>query len=105
MEMYTAEAEDDLLSGNPAFVIDAIDNIDTKVKLLAACKRRGIPVICVAGAGEMLISPRSSQCIWRSGVGGVSGCTCKMQVLFVYLKSRVDGNMMCWWWQSAEAGC
>jgi hypothetical protein len=29
--MYTAEAEEDLLSGNPDYVLDAIDNIDTKV--------------------------------------------------------------------------
>lgn len=29
--MYTAEAEEGLLAGNPDFVLDAIDNIDTKV--------------------------------------------------------------------------
>jgi hypothetical protein len=29
--MYTAEAEEALLSGSPDFVVDAIDNIDTKV--------------------------------------------------------------------------
>ena len=52
--MYTAEAEEELLAGRPDFVIDAIDNIDTKVSLLMACKRRGIPVLCVAGAGAAL---------------------------------------------------
>lgn len=31
--MYTAEAEDALLAGSPDFVVDAIDNIDTKVGL------------------------------------------------------------------------
>lgn len=51
VQMYTAEDEDALLDGAPDYVIDAIDNIDTKVALLAACKRRGLPVICVAGAG------------------------------------------------------
>ena len=30
--MYTSENEDQLLSGRPSFVLDAIDNIDTKVK-------------------------------------------------------------------------
>ena len=50
-EMYTDETEESVLSGRPDYVIDAIDNIDTKVSLLAACKRRGIPVLCVAGAG------------------------------------------------------
>ena len=49
--MYSEEAEGDLLQGNPDFVLDAIDNIDTKVALLVACKRRGIPVLCAAGAG------------------------------------------------------
>jgi hypothetical protein len=32
-------------------VLDCIDNIDTKVSLLAACTRRGIPVLMCAGAG------------------------------------------------------
>jgi tRNA A37 threonylcarbamoyladenosine dehydratase len=31
-EMYTAEGEEQLLGGNPDFVLDAIDNIDTKVR-------------------------------------------------------------------------
>ena len=50
-EMYTDTNEELILSGNPDFVVDAIDNIDTKVALLAACHRRGIPVLCSAGAG------------------------------------------------------
>lgn len=50
-EMFTAETEDALLCGTPDFVIDAIDNIATKVALLAACHHRKIPVLCVAGAG------------------------------------------------------
>jgi len=49
--MYSEEDEEALLEGSPDFVLDAIDNIDTKVALLAACKRRGIPVLCAAGAG------------------------------------------------------
>lgn len=51
VEMYTEEAEERLLGGSPDFVIDAIDNIDTKVALLAACRRRGLRVLSVAGAG------------------------------------------------------
>ena len=49
--MYTEAAEEQLLSKNPDFVLDAIDNIETKVALLAACHRRGIPVLSSAGAG------------------------------------------------------
>lgn len=29
--MYTEETEEHILAGNPDFVLDAIDNIDTKV--------------------------------------------------------------------------
>ena len=57
--MYEAEAENELLgawtldaSGRmPDFVVDCIDNIDTKVDLLAACKRRGLRVVTSGGAG------------------------------------------------------
>ena len=31
-EMYTAEREERLLGGSPDFVLDAIDNIDTKAR-------------------------------------------------------------------------
>jgi tRNA threonylcarbamoyladenosine dehydratase len=51
VQMYNDDTEDLILSGRPDFVLDAIDNIETKVSLLAACKRRGIPVLAVAGAG------------------------------------------------------
>ncbi|KAG2483870.1 hypothetical protein HYH03_017267 [Edaphochlamys debaryana] len=53
VEMYTADREEALLGGplRPDFVIDAIDNIDTKVALVAACHRRGLPCLSVAGAG------------------------------------------------------
>ncbi|KAL3151503.1 hypothetical protein ABBQ38_012502 [Trebouxia sp. C0009 RCD-2024] len=50
--MYTEAAEEQLLGGSPDFVLDAIDNIDTKVELLAACHRRGLPVLSSAGAGS-----------------------------------------------------
>uniref|UniRef100_A0A1D2A1J0 THIF-type NAD/FAD binding fold domain-containing protein n=2 Tax=Auxenochlorella protothecoides TaxID=3075 RepID=A0A1D2A1J0_AUXPR len=49
--MYTEETEEHILAGNPDFVLDAIDNIDTKVALLVACRARGIPVLASAGAG------------------------------------------------------
>ncbi|CAG9462002.1 unnamed protein product [Pedinophyceae sp. YPF-701] len=60
-QMYTAAAEDDLLGPwcqegrapqHPDYVIDAIDNIGTKVDLVAACKRRGLRLLCCAGAGS-----------------------------------------------------
>ncbi|KAL1625573.1 hypothetical protein SLS56_007232 [Neofusicoccum ribis] len=41
----------DLDGQRPDFVIDAIDNIDSKVALLAYCRRNDIPVVSSMGAG------------------------------------------------------
>ncbi|XP_034696760.1 tRNA threonylcarbamoyladenosine dehydratase isoform X3 [Vitis riparia] len=49
--LYDASSEEDILSGHPDFVLDCIDNIDTKVALLAACVRRGLKVLSATGAG------------------------------------------------------
>ena len=55
--MYTAEAEDALLAGSPDFVVDAIDNIDTKVG--QTCRSEA----CACGACHRLQahSPTPSQ--------------------------------------------
>lgn len=49
--LYDSTSEDEILSGHPDFVLDCIDNIDTKVSLLAACVRRGLKVLSATGAG------------------------------------------------------
>ncbi|KAI4389345.1 hypothetical protein MLD38_001579 [Melastoma candidum] len=49
--LYDESSEDEILSGNPDFVLDCIDNIDTKVALLAACVCRGLKVLSASGAG------------------------------------------------------
>ncbi|KAJ7964454.1 tRNA threonylcarbamoyladenosine dehydratase [Quillaja saponaria] len=49
--LYDASTEDEILSGQPDFVLDCIDNIDTKVALLAACIRKGLKVLSATGAG------------------------------------------------------
>ncbi|KAI1864680.1 hypothetical protein JX265_008404 [Neoarthrinium moseri] len=57
LEKYWEEAADRLLEPwkgtgqKPDFVIDAIDNIDTKVSLLKYCHDHQIPVISAMGAG------------------------------------------------------
>lgn len=50
-ELWKMEVGDDLLAGSPTFVVDAIDNITTKVDLLYYCKSRDIPIISSMGAG------------------------------------------------------
>ena len=51
---YEASTSEALLTPEPDFVVDAIDNVTSKVLLLETCLRRGIPVISVTGAGARL---------------------------------------------------
>ncbi|KAB1211340.1 hypothetical protein CJ030_MR6G021470 [Morella rubra] len=46
--LYDASSEEEILSGNPDFVLDCIDNIDTKVTFLPT---RGLKVLSATGAG------------------------------------------------------
>lgn len=55
-QLFTLDEADSLLGPmangrGPDFVIDAIDNIDTKVGLLAYCHKKGLKVISSMGAG------------------------------------------------------
>lgn len=50
-DLWKMEVAEALLAGNPTYVVDAIDNIDTKVDLLYYCKTNNIPVISSMGAG------------------------------------------------------
>ncbi|KAM7267781.1 hypothetical protein ACFE04_009947 [Oxalis oulophora] len=49
--LYNDSTEEEILGCRPDFVLDCIDNIDTKVSLLAACVRRGLKVLSATGAG------------------------------------------------------
>ncbi|KAJ1021096.1 hypothetical protein NDA16_003882 [Ustilago loliicola] len=51
VELFRADEAERLLGGNPTYVVDAIDNIDTKVDLLRFCAERKIKVISSMGAG------------------------------------------------------
>lgn len=51
VDLFRKDDAHRLLLGNPDFVIDAIDNIDTKVDLLAYCHQNNIPVVSSMGAG------------------------------------------------------
>ncbi|KAF9181557.1 hypothetical protein BGZ51_002539 [Haplosporangium sp. Z 767] len=51
VELFQEDNADDLLSGNPDYVVDAIDNINTKLALLKFCFDRKIPVMSSMGAG------------------------------------------------------
>lgn len=47
---YQAEHAEELLAGEPDFVVDAIDQFTAKCHLIATCHRRGIPIISSMGA-------------------------------------------------------
>ncbi|KAG6552591.1 hypothetical protein Mapa_005791 [Marchantia paleacea] len=51
VQMFDSSSEEEILSGSPDFILDCIDNIDTKVALLAACVRKGLKVLSATGAG------------------------------------------------------
>lgn len=50
-EMFVMSQADILLQGKPDFVIDCIDDINTKAELIAYCKNHDLPVITSMGAG------------------------------------------------------
>ncbi len=50
IELLQLKGIETLLGGNPDYVVDCIDNIDTKVDLLYYCHQNNIPVISSMGA-------------------------------------------------------
>ena len=50
-QLFEINAADDLLSGKPDFVLDCIDNLETKVDLIAYCLRNNIKILASMGAG------------------------------------------------------
>ncbi|KAJ1835560.1 hypothetical protein LPJ63_001040 [Coemansia sp. RSA 2711] len=49
--LFGAETASDLLSGDPDYVLDCIDNMETKLELLDYCNKHSIRVISAMGAG------------------------------------------------------
>jgi tRNA A37 threonylcarbamoyladenosine dehydratase len=51
IEFFTESTSDRLLGGRYDAVVDAIDAVGNKARLLAGCRARGMPVIACGGAG------------------------------------------------------
>lgn len=49
--MFEEEAADELLEGNPTYVLDCIDDVTTKLALLVAVSNKNLRVITATGAG------------------------------------------------------
>eukprot|EP00835_Amoeboradix_gromovi_P006035 NODE_644_length_5619_cov_0.132790.p1 type:complete len:401 gc:universal NODE_644_length_5619_cov_0.132790:3369-2167(-) len=50
-KLYDTESCDEVLSGDISYVVDCIDNKDTKLHLIETCLDRNIPIISSMGAG------------------------------------------------------
>lgn len=50
-QFFTEASASDLLAERYDFVVDAIDNMTNKARLIAACRDRAIPCLTVGGAG------------------------------------------------------
>lgn len=50
-DFITTENLSELMSVNYDYVIDAIDSVDIKTRLIAYCKRNKMPIITIGGAG------------------------------------------------------
>ena len=50
IELFEKDRAAELLEGQPDYVVDCIDNIDSKVDLLAYCCKNGLPVFASLGA-------------------------------------------------------
>ncbi|WP_413291054.1 ThiF family adenylyltransferase [Bdellovibrio sp. HCB337] len=51
---YNAESSEDILSRNPDYIVDAIDNLTAKAHLLNTCRVRNLKVVTSAGAAARL---------------------------------------------------
>ncbi|ORY50775.1 hypothetical protein BCR33DRAFT_494929 [Rhizoclosmatium globosum] len=51
VELFNIDVADRLLSGNPDYVLDCIDNLNTKIDLIKYCHDHKLPIISSMGAG------------------------------------------------------
>jgi tRNA threonylcarbamoyladenosine dehydratase len=51
IDLWTKETAERLFDGNPDYIVDCIDNISTKIDLLAYCYGRNLKVISSMGSG------------------------------------------------------
>lgn len=61
VEFFTASTADTILGGQPDCVVDAIDVIENKCRLIAACRERRLPLVVCGGAGGRLDPTRIRQ--------------------------------------------
>ncbi|KAL8278796.1 hypothetical protein RQP46_008865 [Phenoliferia psychrophenolica] len=87
IELFGKDTADELLGGNPDYVIDCIDNIESKVDLLAYCHSHKIPVFSSLGAGA---KSDASMIQIRKLLGVLSG----IPVVYSTEKPRADIGLL-----------
>jgi tRNA A37 threonylcarbamoyladenosine dehydratase len=75
-------AEKYILSGNPDYVIDCIDDLDAKCELLEFCEKKGLRVISSMGAGGKM----DASCIRFSDFNSIKGEKLAKRLRILYKK-------------------
>ncbi|NMC71230.1 MAG: tRNA threonylcarbamoyladenosine dehydratase [Myxococcales bacterium] len=82
-----------VLEPAPGVVVDAIDSLGPKVGLLAACVRRGVPVVSSMGASAR----RDAGALREGDVGETSGCPLARLVRQRLRKLGIERGVTCVW--------
>ena len=75
-KFYQADCADEMLAGEPDFVVDAIDQFTAKCHLIATCRARGIPLVSSMGAAGRW----DPTAIKRADLNKTQGCKMALNV-------------------------
>ncbi|EGC32379.1 hypothetical protein DICPUDRAFT_38491 [Dictyostelium purpureum] len=88
---FTGDLAEKLLAGNPDYVLDCIDNTQTKVELLTFCHRNNIKVISSFGAG----SARDPTKIFISDISYTYGCPFGREIRRLLKVNGINSGINC----------
>lgn len=86
-----ADTLDELLAGKPDLVIDAIDSVNPKTEVIAACARLDLPVFSAMGAATRL----DPEAIRFAPLYEVKMCPLARQIRKRLRRRGVDGDLWC----------
>ncbi|GAM20671.1 hypothetical protein SAMD00019534_038460, partial [Acytostelium subglobosum LB1] len=88
---FTEDVAATLLGGNPDYVLDCIDNTETKVQLLTFCKQNNLKVISSFGAGSSSDPTRINIC----DLSFTFGCPFGKEVRRLLRKNGITTGILC----------
>lgn len=94
--MFSADHADELLCGNPDYILDCIDDIKTKIDLLSSCCEKKLRVISSMGAGakadptrihianldDVVEDPLASRIRWQLGKAKYGASIRKVEAIY-----------------------